>query len=74
MVFVFLKTSLFEVVLNHYIRPVGKNQQQIYHDGYTTSYIPYYISSKVIGGDASQVTNDLYIWESKSFAKRTYLD
>lgn len=73
-VFIILKSPLYELVFHHYIRPEGRNQQAVFHDCYISSYIPYFASSKICELEGGQVTNDMYIWEAKSFAKKTFLN
>jgi hypothetical protein len=46
-VFIILKSPLYELVFHHYIRPEGRNFQVVFHDLYISSYIPYFASSKV---------------------------
>ena len=72
-VFIILKAPLYELVFHHYIRPVGRNEQKVYHDCFISPHMPYFISSKMLQGEGQQVTNDMYIWESKSFASKTHL-
>lgn len=72
-VFIVLKSPLYELVFHHYIRPEGRNFQAVFHDLFISSYIPYYMSSKICELEGGQVTNDMYIWEAKSFARKTNL-
>lgn len=39
---------------------------------YTNSYIPYWLSALAIKLEGDQVTNDMYLWESKQFATKLY--
>ena len=73
-VFIILKAPLYELVFHHYIRPVGRNQLEVFHDAFTSGYLPYFITSKIIEAEGGQVTNDMYIWEAKSFAKKSFLN
>lgn len=61
-VFVFAKSPFYQFILQHYIRPEGRNQQKVFHDIYVNSLLPYLLSSKLVEAEADQVTNDLYIW------------
>ena len=61
-------------MFQHYIRPQGRNYQQVFHDCYISNFIPYFISSKIIETEGGQVTNDMYIWETKSFADKSFLN
>ena len=73
-VFVILKAPLYELTFHHYVRPIGKNKQQVFHDCFISNHMPYFASSKIIEMEGGQVTNDMWIWESKSFAKKTLLN
>ena len=68
-VFIFLKSPIFTIVLCHYVVPKEKQRQVVYHDGYTSPWIPYWASALAVKMEGSQVTNDMYIWESKKFAR-----
>ena len=72
-VFVVLKSPFYEIVFVHYIRPMEANKQQVFHDCYISNYMPYFLTSKITELEGGQVTNDMYIWESKSFARKTFL-
>jgi hypothetical protein len=39
---------------------------------YTNYYIPYWLSALAIKLEADQVTNDMFLWESKKFATKLY--
>jgi cholesterol 7-desaturase len=73
-VFVILKAPLYELVFHHYIRPIGRNEQQVFHDCFISPWVPRAISSKIVELEGGQVTNDMYIWEAKSFARKTFLN
>lgn len=44
-VFVVLKSPIYELVFHHYVQPHGKAFQQVYHDCYISSWVPYFFSS-----------------------------
>lgn len=73
-VFIILKSPLYQLVFHHYIRPQGINKQAVFHDCYISSIVPLFASSKIVELEGGQVTNDMYIWESKSFARKTCLN
>ena len=39
---------------------------------YTNHYIPYWLSALAIKLEGDQVTNDMWLWESKRFASKLY--
>jgi cholesterol 7-dehydrogenase len=47
-VFIILKSPLYELVFHHYIRPQGINKQAVFHDCYISPIVPLFASSKVI--------------------------
>jgi len=61
-VFIVLKSPLYELVFHHYIQPQGKANQTVFHDCYISSWVPYCLSSLVSKLEGGQVTNDMYIW------------
>ncbi len=68
-VFIFLKSPVFTIVLCHYVLPKEKYKQIVYHDGYTSSWIPYWASALAVKMEGNQVTNDMYIWDAKKFGR-----
>jgi hypothetical protein len=46
-VFIVLKSPLYKLVFQHYIRPEGRASQIVFHDCYISSWIPYFMSSIV---------------------------
>jgi hypothetical protein len=61
-VYVILKSPLYELVFAHYIRPDGPTSQHVFHDLYISNWVPYFVSSKVSLLEGGQVTNDMYVW------------
>jgi hypothetical protein len=72
-VFVILKSPIYEIILHHYLQPNGRAYQKVYHDIFITPYIPYFISSIASQLEGGQVTNDMWIWQSKKFARKAYI-
>lgn len=72
-VFVILKSPLYELVFHHYVQPHGKAYQQVYHDCYISSWIPYFVSTLATQLEGGQVTNDMHIWSAKRFARKAFL-
>ena len=73
-VFVVLKSPLYELVFHHFIRPAGPNAQDVFHDLYISNWVPYFASAKIAELEGGQVTNDMHVWEAKTFASKRYLD
>lgn len=40
------------------------------HEGYTSSWLPYWASAMAIKLEGDQVTNDMYLWDAKRFGKK----
>ena len=72
-VFVIIKSPLYELVFHHYIRPMGPAMQQVFHDCHISPWLPYFVTSFISEGEGMQVTNDMWIWESKRFARKAHL-
>ena len=47
--------------------------QQVFHDCYISPWLPYFVTSFISEGEGMQVTNDMWIWESKKFARKAHL-
>lgn len=71
-VFIFLRSPLYKVAFQQFLQPQGPSHQLVYHEMYTNSYIPYWLSALAIKLEGDQVTNDMHIWESKKFASKLY--
>ena len=39
---------------------------------WTNSYVPYWISALSLKFEGDQVTNDMYVWEAKKFARKLH--
>jgi hypothetical protein len=72
-VFVILKSPIYELVFHHYVQPHGKAFQKVYHDCYISPWVPYAFSSLASYMEGGQVTNDMNIWSTKKFARKAYL-
>ena len=71
-VFILLKSPLFTIVLFHYLQPKEKYYNVVYHEGYTSKWLPYWASALGVRMEGSQVTSDMYIWDSKKFGRKIY--
>ena len=71
-VFIFLKGPFFTTILFHYLIPKEKNRNIVYHDGYSETWLPYWISALVLKMDAIQVASDMYVWDTKRFARNIF--
>ena len=47
-VFIFLKSSLYTIVFFHFLQPKEKYHQVVYHEGYTSKWIPYWVSALAV--------------------------
>ena len=72
-VFIVIKTPFYELVFHHYVRPLEPALQQVFHDCYISPWLPYFFTSFISQGEGVQVTNDMWIWESKKFARKVHL-
>lgn len=73
-VFILMKGPLYELVFQHYIRPVGRNKLEVFHECFISNHVPYFSSYKIVQMEGEQVTNDMYIWEGKTFARKLFLN
>ena len=44
----------------------------VYHDGHTSTWVPYWLSALVMKMDAVQVASDMTVWDTKRFARNLY--
>ena len=47
-VFIFLRSPLYKVAFQQFLQPNDKAHQIVYHEMYTNSYIPYWLSALAI--------------------------
>ena len=71
-VFIFLKSPFMEVTLFHYLQPKEKYFIKVYHEAHTPYWTPYWLSALVTKMDLNQVASDMYIWDTKRFARSIY--
>jgi cholesterol 7-dehydrogenase len=67
LVYLFLKSKFFEIVLFQYIDTVKKFEQHVYHEIYCSHWNPYWLSALQLRLEAQQVINDGVIWDNKKF-------
>ncbi len=68
LVYLILKSKFFEMILFQSIAPMSKFCQKVTHKLYTSSYIPYFLSSFfLVFGEVRQFMNDMKIWNHKQF-------
>lgn len=39
---------------------------------YASSFLPYWLTSVMLRGEAIQVSNDMYVWDAKKFGHRIF--
>lgn len=71
-VFIFLKSPIFTIVLVHYLQPYENNRLIVYHEGYTSKWLPYWASALAVKSEGAQVTSDMYLWEAKRFGRKVH--
>ena len=71
-VFIFLKNPIFTTVLLHFLHPKEKYYHTIYQEAHTSKWMPYWLSGLIMKIDSYQVSHDMYLWESKKFARKLY--
>jgi cholesterol 7-desaturase len=70
LVFLFLKSRLFEITLAQSVTPISKFCQRVSHKIYTNWYFPYFLSAYCLYGEVKQVMNDMKIWDNKRFGSK----
>lgn len=72
LVYVFLKTHFFTVVFIQYVQCKGRFRNELYHEMFASSYLPYWLTAVMLRGEAIQVSNDMQVWDAKKFGHRVY--
>ena len=69
-VLLFLISPFFEVTFLQHVIPVDKFMQKVYHNIYSSSYLPYWVTALILRLEVQQVLNDTTIWNQKTFGKK----
>ena len=72
LVYVFFKTRFFTTLFVQYVQPKEAYKQVLYHEMYTSGWLPYWVTSAMLYGEAIQVYNDMLIWDAKKFGHKIY--
>ena len=72
LVYVFLKTKLFTVLFVQYVQSKEKYKHILYHEMYSSWWLPYWVTAGFLRGEGIQVYNDMLIWDSKKFGNKVY--
>ena len=71
LVWLFLKSNHFEIILAQSVTPLSKFCQRVSHKLYTSWYFPYFLSTIfLVFGEVRQFMNDMRIWNHKQFASK----
>ena len=70
LVYVFLKNPIFTALFCQYLQPKEQQKNILVHDMYATWWLPYWMTSAMLRMEGAQVTNDMYIWDSKKFGHK----
>ncbi len=72
LVYVFLKTHFFTIILIQYVQTKEPFKQVLYHEIYSSKWLPYWLTAVMIKAEAIQVYNDLLVWDAKRFGHNIY--
>lgn len=67
LVYVFLKTHFFTVLFIQFVQTKEPFKQYLYHYMYSSHWLPYWLTSIMLRGEAVQVYNDTLVWDAKKF-------
>ncbi len=67
MVYLFIKSRLFELRLEQSIVPADKFLQQVTHKIFASPLMPYWFSAYLLYNEVQQLTNDMLVWNNKVF-------
>lgn len=69
-VILFLTSPFFEITFLQHLIPIDKFFQKVYHNCYTSSYLPYWATALILRLEVQQVLNDTTIWNKKTFGDK----
>jgi len=72
LVYLFLKSWFFETLFFHHITQNDKFHQDVYHEIFTSRWMPYFASALYLRLEAGQVENDGVVWDNKKFGFEPY--
>ena len=67
LVYLFLISPFYEAVFFQHTTQVEKYSNEVYHELYASSYLPYCVSALFLRLESQQVMNDGVIWDNKKF-------
>lgn len=70
LVYLFLKSKLFETILVQSVTVMKKFKIRVSHKIYTSHYIPYWLSAYMLYGEVKQLFSDMKIWNNKAFGSK----
>jgi len=70
LVYLFLKSRIFEITFEQAIIPMQKFHQRVSHKIYASRYLPYGLTAFMLYSEVQQVLNDMDIWNKKVFGDR----
>ena len=69
-VILFLTSPFFEITFLQHLIPVDKFFQKVFHNCWTSTYLPYWATALILRLEVQQVLNDTIIWDKKTFGAR----
>lgn len=70
LVYLYLKSFIFETVLAQSVTPIKKNYLRVSHKIFTSYYLPYCVTAYMLYGEVRQLFADMSIWNNKIFGSK----
>jgi len=70
LVYLVLQFKFCRVIFCQSVTPLKKFKIKVSHKIFTSTYIPYWLSSYMLWGEVKQLFNDMKIWNTKIFGSR----
>lgn len=74
LVYLFLKSKLFETCFQQGVTPIDKHMQRVTHRISTSKFFPYFLSATYLWAEVQQLLADAKIWNNKKLTPRLAYD
>jgi hypothetical protein len=69
---IYLKSKFFELLFLQYMHTQRKFQQRLYHEMFSSSWLPYWLTSVFLYAEGLQVFFDMLVWNAKRVSYKLY--
>ena len=69
---IYLKSKFFEILFLQYLHTQGKYDQRLYHEMFSSSWLPYWLSAIMLYAEGLQVYYDMLVWDAKRVSYKLF--